>query len=78
MKSQQPSDDQARVRAEGLRRVAVASVAALAVVLVLALATSEHGDGRDAGHRGNAGHSVLHDQAGRGGVADAGGVAGSD
>ena len=62
MKSQQPSDDQAharaqdRVRAAGLRRVTVASVAALAVVLPLAVATAsaEHGDS----HRGNAGHSA--------------------
>ena len=68
MESHQPSDDQAhaqahtqaqdRVRAAGLRRVAVASVAALAVVLPLAVATAaaENGDG----HRGNAGHSAEH------------------
>jgi hypothetical protein len=48
------------VRAEGLRRVAVASVAALAVVLPLAVATasSEHsGD-----HHGNAGHSTTRSE----------------
>ncbi|MFC4034073.1 hypothetical protein ACFO3J_21720 [Streptomyces polygonati] len=60
MKSHQPSDDQARVRAEGLRRVAVASVAALALVLPLAVATA-HGDG----HRGRAGHSAEYRQLGR-------------
>jgi len=61
VKSQQPSDDQAharaqdRVRAAGLRRVTVASVAALAVVLPLAVATASTEHGGD--HRGSAGHS---------------------
>jgi hypothetical protein len=59
------SDDQARVHAEGLRRVAVASVAALAVVLPLAVATAGSGHGE---HHGNAGHSATHSRA----AADAG------
>lgn len=52
------SRDHERVRAAGLRRVAVASVVALAVVLPLAVATagSEHGQI----HRGTAGHSMSH------------------
>jgi hypothetical protein len=61
VKSQQPSDDQARVYADGLRRVALASVAALAVVLPLAVTTAEHHDG----HLGNAGHSAGHGGVGR-------------
>jgi hypothetical protein len=61
MKSQHSTDDQARVRAEGLRRVAVASVAALALVLPLAVATAQHAGA----HRGNSGHSVQHGSVGR-------------
>jgi hypothetical protein len=60
MTSQHSTDDQARVRAEGLRRVAVASVAALALVLSLAVATAHAG-----GHWGNSGHSVQHGSVGR-------------
>jgi hypothetical protein len=52
------SDEQTRVHAEGLRRVAVASVAALAVVLALAVATASSEHGGD--HHGNAGHSATH------------------
>ncbi|WP_103886080.1 hypothetical protein [Actinacidiphila yanglinensis] len=74
MKSQQPSDasdqrghdrdrhqEQERVRADGLRKVAVASAAALAAVLAFAVATagSEHG----VTHRGNAGHSTTSNRA---------------
>ncbi len=61
VKSQQPSDDQDRVRAAGLRRVAVASVAALAVVLPLAAATA--GAEHSGAHRGSAGHRQDHRHA---------------
>lgn len=58
VKSQQPSDDQDRARAAGLRRVAVASVAALAVALPLAAVTAsaEH----SGAHRGSAAHGRNH------------------
>ena len=57
MKPQQPPDDQERVSAAGLRKVAVASVVALAAVLALAVRTAGPGHGS---HRGNAGHSAEH------------------
>jgi predicted cobalt transporter CbtA len=57
-RTQEPPDDPAWVPAEGLRRVAVASAAALVVVLTLAVATAGH---RHDDHRpGNAGHSTVH------------------
>jgi hypothetical protein len=71
LKSQQPSPasnrrgpgrerdhDQDRARAAGLRRVAAASVAALAAVLWFAVATA--GSGHGPVHRGNAVHSAEH------------------
>jgi hypothetical protein len=60
VKPHQPSDDQDRAHVAGLRRVAVASVAALAVVLPLAVVTA--GSGHGGAHRGNAGHSASHVQ----------------
>lgn len=57
MKPQQSPDDQERVSAAGLRKVAVASVVALAAVLALAVGTAGPGHGA---HRGNAGHSAEH------------------
>ncbi|WP_405583964.1 hypothetical protein [Streptomyces sp. NBC_01190] len=61
MKLEQSHDDQARVYAQALRRVAVASVLALAVVLPLAVITAQHEDG----HRGNSVHSAGYHRAGR-------------
>ncbi|SDM99284.1 hypothetical protein SAMN05216259_102246 [Actinacidiphila guanduensis] len=53
--ARQAREEQDRLRAAGLRKVAVASVAALAVVLPLAFATASAEHGR--AHGGNAGHS---------------------
>ncbi|WP_335971644.1 MULTISPECIES: hypothetical protein [Streptomycetaceae] len=69
LKSQQPSNASGRrgrargaghdqSGADGLRRVALASAAALAAVLALAVATA--GSGHDVEHRGDVGHNTAH------------------
>lgn len=61
----QETDERAGAHAAGLRRVAVASVAALAVVLPFAAATA--GTGHHPEQRRNAGHSATHHTNAEGG-----------
>ena len=60
-----PADAQADVQAAGLRRVAVASVVALAAVLPLAAATAGPGHGdpprKDAAHSADSARSTARD-----------------
>lgn len=54
------TDERTGAHAAGLRRVALASVAALAVVLPLAAATAGAGAGHHPEQRHTAGHSAAH------------------